>query len=299
MRLIAGSSGVLGSGFCDVLSARGEAFTRMELPWGDPAQVADRVLGYWRAAETANPGDPITLVWAAGQGTVGAADEVMSAETDTLRAVVTVLGQEARPNLANCFLFASSAGALYGGYGDGLIDESTPPAPITPYGREKLVQEGIVAGLQDAGVMRSVACRFTNIFGLAGGRRRRKGLVAVLVDSAMLRQPARLFVSPDTRRDHLYNVDAARLALAEADAAGTGAPTVATVRSGQTMTILDVIATTSRVLRRRVPVVIGESPEGRVQPLVLRFPERSGVQSAVPTASFEAAVRAMAEAPRG
>ena len=65
------------------------------------------------------------------------------------------------------------------------------------------------------------------------------------------------------------------------------------------MTILDVVASTSRVLRRRVPVVITESPESRVQPLVLRFHERSGIQAAIPTTSFEAALRTMAEAPRG
>ena len=125
----------------------------------------------------------------------------------------------------------------------------------------------------------------------------------MLVDSAMLRRPARLFVSPDTRRDYLFNRDAARLALAEVDAAmsgdvGVGAATVTIVRAGSTMTILDVVASTSRVLRRRVPVVITESPESRVQPLVLRFRERSGIQAAVPTTSLEAALRLMAEAPR-
>jgi UDP-glucose 4-epimerase len=302
VRLIAGASGVLGSGFCEFLIAQGEAFTRMELPWDEPALVAERVVAYWRAAEAADPCAPITLVWAAGTGTVAAPEPAMVAETEVLRAVVAALGERVQPNLANCFLFSSSAGALYGGHGGGLIGPATPPAPITSYGREKLVQEGIVAGLQQAGVMRAVSCRFTNIYGLAGGRLRRKGLVSVLVHSALLRQPARLFVSPDTRRDYLYNVDAARLSLAEADAAtagAAGAATVTIVRAGSTTTILDLVATTSRVLRRRVPVVITESPESRVQPLVLRFQERSGIQAVIPTTSLEAAIRSMAEAPRG
>ncbi len=141
----------------------------------------------------------------------------MSAETEALEAVVAALAREASPDMGNCFLFASSAGGLYGGHGDGLITDVTPPAPITPYGREKLLQEGIVGRLHESGTMRTLSCRFTNIYGLAGGRLRRKGLVPALVDSAMLRQPVRLFVSPDTRRDYLHNVDAARMALAEAD----------------------------------------------------------------------------------
>ena len=134
----------------------------------------------------------------------------------------------------------------------------------------------------------------------------------------MLREPVRLFVSPDTRRDYLFNVDAARLALAEVDAGASTevgvamgeavspraavrarAPRVALVRAGTSMTVLDLVGSVSRVLRRRVPVVITESPESRVQPLVLRFRERSGIQATIPTTSFEAAIRTMAEAPRG
>ena len=303
MRLIAGSTGVIGSGFVDVLRRRGEPFTAMQVPWGDRSGAADRVVSYWLAAEEAYPGSPITLVWAAGTGTVGASEGAMAAETETLAAVVEALAGAVRPNLHHCLLFTSSAGAIYGGHRTGVIDEATPPAPITPYGREKLAQEGIVARLSQAGVMRTVVCRFTNVYGLADGRLRRKGLVPALVESAMLRQPVRLFVSPDTRRDYLFNVDAARLALAEADAATTGAAAgparMKIIRAGSTMTILDLVASTSRALHRRVPVVITESPESRVQPLVLRFRERSGIQATIPTTSLEAALRSMAEAPGG
>jgi UDP-glucose 4-epimerase len=326
MRLIAGATGVLGSGFVDVVRRRGEPYIAMQVPWGDPSRAAERVVAYWRAAEESSGGSPITLVWAAGTGTVGASQAAMAAETETLAAVVDALAGAVRPNPNNCLLFTSSAGAIYGGHGTGVIDEATPPAPITPYGRQKLAQEALVARLSEAGIMRTVSCRLTNVYGLADGRLRRKGLVPALVEAAMLRQPVRLFVSPDTRRDYLFNVDAARLALAEADsgpstgagvaalAAGADvtreavsplaavrapAPQVAIVRAGTSMTVLDLVGSVSRVLRRRVPVVITESPEGRVQPLVLRFGERSGIQATIPTTSFEAAIRSMAEAPRG
>jgi nucleoside-diphosphate-sugar epimerase len=324
MKLIAGATGVLGSGFVDVLRRRGEPYIAMKVPWGDPSRAAERVVSEWRAAEEASPGSPITLVWAAGTGTVGASEEAMAAETETLAAVVGALVGAVRPDPLNQLLFTSSAGALYGGHGTGVIDEFTPPAPITPYGREKLAQEALVAQLSEAGVMGTVVSRFTNVYGLADGRLRRKGLVPALVEAAMLRQPVRLFVSPDTRRDYLFNVDAARLALAEVDwavPAGVGAsteagtamgeavspraavrapaPRVALVRAGTSTTVLDLVGSVSRVLRRRVPVVITESPESRVQPLVLRFRERTGIQATIPTTSFEAAIRTMAEAPRG
>ena len=59
----------------------------------------------------AAPGSPITLVWAAGTGTVAASEEVMLAETATLREVADALGRRVRPDMANCLMFASSAGA--------------------------------------------------------------------------------------------------------------------------------------------------------------------------------------------
>jgi UDP-glucose 4-epimerase len=295
MRLVAGASGVLGSGFCEVLRARGEPFERLVLPWDEPSAVADRVVEQWHAARRLRPDEPITLIWAAGTGSVAAPAEAMAAETETLRRVVGAVGERVVASPGDAMLFASSAGAVYGGHRGGVIGDATPPAPITPYGREKLVQEGIVAHLG----MRTLSCRFTNVFGLAGGRLGRRGLVAALVHAAMLRQPARIFVSPDTRRDYLYNLDAARLALAELQALQASSPAeVRIVRAGSTMTVLDLVGSIARVLRRRVPVVITESPESRLQPLALTFQPRSGVQGGVPTTSFGAAVRAMAEARR-
>jgi hypothetical protein len=63
------------------------------------------------------------------------------------------------------------------------------------------------------------------------------------------------------------------------------------------MTVLDLVGSIARVLRRRVPVVITESPESRLQPLVLSFKQRDGIQAGARTTSFGAAIRAMAEAP--
>ncbi len=298
MTLVAGSSGILGSGFVAALRARGEPCTRLPLPWPDPDRVAGQVLAHWSAARRAAPGEPITLVWAAGTGSVGAPADQMAAETEVLRAVAVALAGRERPDPRDCVLFASSAGALYGGHRGGMIREVTPTTPITPYGREKLAQEQVVSRLADDGGMRVVACRYTNIYGLASGRLRRRGLVAALVESALLRTPARLFVSQDTRRDYLYNVDAARQALAEADAIPDGTAAVRIIRAGCTMTVQDVVTGISRVLGRRVPVVLAESPESLVQPRELSFEPRRGIQAAVPTTSFPASIRAMAEAPR-
>lgn len=300
MRLIAGASGVLGSGFREALGLRRETWIRMDLPWGDASAVARQVAGYWQDAKARYPNEPTTLIWAAGTGTIGASAEKMFAETATLKAVVEALAVTGQSNPENCFLYASSAGALFGGHGSTVIDDQSRPRPITAYGREKLIQESLVKGLSERGVMRTMSCRFTNVFGLTSGSLRRKGLVTALVESALLRQPARIFVSPDTRRDYVFARDAANLALAETDAGSmTFGPASAIVREGSTMTVLDVVASVSRVLRRKIPVVFVESPERTSQPLALNFAPRTDVQARIRTNTFEAAIRAMIEVPGG
>jgi UDP-glucose 4-epimerase len=296
MRLVAGGSGVVGSGFIGALAGQGLASRRLFLPWGDPRAVADRVAAAWVEAQMADPAGPVTLIWAAGTGTVGAGAATMSTETETVAAVVDALARVARGDPRDCLMFSSSAGALYGGHGPGRITDETIPSPITAYGREKLAQEELLAHLAASGAMRTVTCRFTNVFGLTAGRLRPKGLVAALVQSALTRQPARIFVSPDTRRDYLFNRDAARLALAEAEAS-SDLSRICIVRSGSTMTIVELVAAISRVLRRRVPVVFIESQERMVQPRELQFAVRRAAQARVPTTTFEAAIRTMAEAP--
>ena len=65
------------------------------------------------------------------------------------------------------------------------------------------------------------------------------------------------------------------------------------------MAIVNLVASVARALRRRVPVVFAESPESVIQPLVLRFPERTAHQAVIPTTALETAIRAMADAQRG
>lgn len=295
--LLAGSTGVLGSGFVDALRGTGERVVRMVLPWGESGAVASTISDYWRAAEGLAGAEPITLIWAAGVGTVGAPPAAMAAESTTLRAVVAALAGSTRGDQRDCLLFASSAGAVYGGHGPGSIEEGSAPSPITAYGYEKLAQEALVSRLATAGAMRTLTCRFTNVFGLADGRLKTKGMVSALIHSALLRQPTHLFVSPDTRRDYVFNADAARMALAEASAPRSEASRSSLVRSGTTMAVTELVTSVSRVLRRRVPVVFVASPEEAVQPRVLHFPPRRGPQAQVRTTTFEAAVRLMTQAP--
>jgi UDP-glucose 4-epimerase len=235
------------------------------------------------------------LIWAAGTGRISAGGSEMRVETETVAAVMGTLGGAAGEHLRSLF-YASSAGALWGGHGSTIITDETAPAPLTAYGQAKLEQEALVTALGREGICRTIIGRFSNIFGLAHGWLRPKGLVSVVVRTTLMNQAASVFVSPDTRRDYLFATDAARMALALMDPARNPADaTTRIISQGSTLTVLDIIQHVGRVTRRRVPVTFRETPETALQPLTLAFAPRQGVLATVPTSSFPACIRLLSE----
>ncbi len=62
------------------------------------------------------------------------------------------------------FIFSSTA-AVYGDPPGGVADEQTPPMPINPYGRSKLMTEWMLRDLAAASTMRHVILRYFNVAG--------------------------------------------------------------------------------------------------------------------------------------
>ena len=65
------------------------------------------------------------------------------------------------------FIYSSTA-AVYGRVNAGIARESDPPAPITPYGRSKLVGEWMLSDLAAASTLHFVTLRYFNVAGAAG-----------------------------------------------------------------------------------------------------------------------------------
>jgi UDP-glucose 4-epimerase len=192
-------------------------------------------------------------------------------------------------------LFASSAGALFAGTG-AIVDENTPPSPVATYGWEKLRQEELLRRAAEESGARVITCRMSNLYGLAGGRLSARGLVSTAVRCTRLRQPMTVFVSPDTRRDYVFNTDAAALALRACESA-TPRFSTALIREGRTRTVAEVLGLVGSVARRRVPAVYAERPESRLQPRAVRFaPPRAG-HHAVALTPMEAGIARMVMAP--
>lgn len=267
--VLLGGSGVLGSGFRAVLSAQGAAVQSLSPDWTSPDAVR-REIGA-RLPLLLRRAEPTTVVWAAGVGHVGATPHMLAAETAGVSALADAVRALPPASAARTtVVFASSAGALFAGHGSGEVTDGTPPCPTSTYGREKLRQEQVLRAAADDSGCRVLACRMTNLYGLAGGHLTPRGLVSTAVRCTRLRQPMTVFVSSDTRRDYLFNRDAAALALEAAQQAPAGF-SVDLLRDGRTRTVAEVLALVGDVAGRRVPATYAERPATRLQPRVLRF----------------------------
>jgi UDP-glucose 4-epimerase len=68
------------------------------------------------------------------------------------------------------FVFSSTA-AVYGTPADGVAAESTPTAPINPYGTSKLMSEWMLASVAQSSNLRYAALRYFNVAGSDSGGR--------------------------------------------------------------------------------------------------------------------------------
>jgi UDP-glucose 4-epimerase len=267
--ILFGGNGLLGSGYGATLARLDDEVVRLTPRWSEAGNIAAQL--YAALIPLASRKASVAIIWAAGVGHTGASTEVMRAETAAVHSLCDVITQlPIAKRLRVSVLFASSAGALYGGHGYSEISETDPPCPVTPYGHEKLAQEELLKAFASDTGCRIVICRYSNLYGLAGGRLTSRGLVSTAVRATRLRIPMVVYVSPDSRRDFVYNADAAAESLHLLKVAATGV-TTAFVTQGETRTVADILALVGRVSGRRVPATYAERADTRFQPKVLRF----------------------------
>ena len=175
--------------------------------------------------------------------------------------------------------FASSAGALYAASAARPpFYESSPVGSLAPYGREKLVQEGLFAETADLAGVDVVIGRFSNLYGPGQDLSKPQGLVSHVGNAALRREPISIYVPLDTIRDYLYAADAARMVVdslqrRSAERAG-GAPPTSTVKifaSEIETTVASVLAAWRQALRRPLRIALASSPVAALQPRILSF----------------------------
>jgi UDP-glucose 4-epimerase len=211
---------------------------------------------------------PSRALWCAGGGFVGVTDDTMEREAVVLTGLLRSLAEA--PFAVRSFGFSSSAGGVYAGC-PGRADESTPPAPVSAYGRGKLAHEQLVLDWSRRhGVPVSVA-RYANLYGPGQDLQKPQGLVTRLARASLVSQPVNIFVPLDTRRDYVFARDAARTALDLLEPREGEDRVVKIVATGRSTTIGELISVVRRTTRRHCPVTLAITDAGRSQPAALNF----------------------------
>jgi UDP-glucose 4-epimerase len=167
------------------------------------------------------------------------------------------------------FVFASSA-AVYGDTKTIPVSETDLPAPLSPYGADKLGCEHFLKIFNDAFHLPTLACRFFNVFGeRQDPSSPYSGVISLFFDRAMARMRGEdvgmdIYGDGQQSRDFIYVKDVVRawLYLAEReDLRGE----VFNVGHQKRITIADLARDVQRVLKVDVPVHFKEPRKGDVR----------------------------------
>jgi UDP-glucose 4-epimerase len=169
---------------------------------------------------------------------------------------------------ARSVVFSSSA-AVYGETTEPLVRESTPTAPVNPYGRTKLVGEWALADLAATGAVRGTSLRYFNVAGAGWpdlGDPSVANLVTRVLDAVRRGDRPSVFgtdyptADGSCVRDYVHVLDVARAHVAALDSmAGPGpAHRSLNVGTGTGTSVLEIVEGLGEVIGRPLdPVLAG------------------------------------------
>jgi len=281
---VVGGRGLLGSAVTRAVRERSgwTLAAAAPLPWGDAGELAlaseDTALALFDALDE---GDDWCLLWCAGRAVTSSSDADLDVELDQFASVLAglQLALEARPHdRPGSLFYASSAGGVYGGArGRPPFDETTPPHPLSGYGRFKLDAERIATAFAESLGLSCVNGRIANLYGPGQSLDKMQGLISHLARAQLSPAPASVYVSLDTLRDYIYVDDCADLVLdcvaRSLHGAAFGAPAAVTKNliSGQGVTIAALIAQLKTISKRNANVMLGSSAAAALQAHDLRL----------------------------
>lgn len=255
---VVGARGLLGRALTDRLRQSHTVLfsPAFQFAWNDERQLQDQ-LSYAVAAfaQDARDAGSWEVYWSAGISGMASPEPVMAAETRALRWFVDRL--ETEPFLREApgrFLLSSSAGSVYAGSQESVVDEASPCAPTTPYALGKLEQEDLVcrSSLPASGC-RVLLARVSNVYGPALPGDNRQGLITTMARCVVRNRPVPIYVPLDTARDYIDSRDAAHIGIATLRGLPRSAePVVKIVASEKPTTVAELLATFRRIAPRRL-----------------------------------------------
>jgi UDP-arabinose 4-epimerase len=274
--IVTGGAGYIGSHTCKMLAARGiEPITydnlisghRDAVRWG--RLVEGDVLDTERLADTLAEYRPEAVIHFAAFAYVGESVEEPAKYYRNNVVGMLCLLEACRLSAVHRIIFSSSC-ATYGIPSQLPIRETTPQAPINPYGRSKLMAEHMLEDHARAYGFRYVALRYFNACGAdpEGEIGERHDPETHLVPRALMAAKGDIShlaifgddyptVDGTCVRDYIHVSDLARAHVLAVDYLGKGGENVAlNLGTGRGLSVHEILNSINRVTAREVPTVI-------------------------------------------
>ena len=262
---VLGGNGLLGSALSSAIQ---RTETRLFLPaerfrWSSESDVTVQLEVAVKAFATLIGAEANwQIYWAAGVGTMGSMGDALAIETRVLSKLLSFI--ESQPELIaaeGCFAFASSAGAIYAGATEDIINENTSVAPTTPYAYEKLKQESLISAFAIKNCkVTALLARMSTLYGSGQTTGKQQGLIAEIARRILRNEPIQIYVPFDTIRDYITAEDATATIVATMRAInGKSGTVIKIVASEQSTTIAEIISVYKKIARRKPRIVTSAS----------------------------------------
>ncbi len=294
--LITGGAGFIGSHTTRLLLAQGHQVTvldnfssgqeenipehpRLRLVVGD---IADPT-----AVAIALTGTDHVLHLAAQVSVISSVEEPHHSCRNNLLGFITVLEGAYRFGIHR-FVYASSA-AVYGQPGELPLRETSAPAPASPYGLEKLVNDRYAVLYRELHGLSLLGMRYFNVYGPGQDpSSATSGVVSRFVERLSKGQPLTVYGDGLQTRDFVYVGDVAAANLAAL--AGT-AEGVLNIGTGSSCTLLELITTLGRVAGIKPKVHHAAPRDGDIRHSAMTTERLLQVLGAVPSTPLEQGLR--------
>lgn len=274
---VVGSGGLLGSAVVRHLRATAQpVFDGPPIRWSQQSASDDLAVGLRRLV---GDGGAWQVVWCAGVTVTSSDPSELDTEQKTFGSFIDAvagLSESEREN--GSIVFASSAGAVYGGSVGAPFDERSPTAPLGRYGAAKLQAEDRLRGLGHGSGVRVLIARIANVYGPGQDIHKQQGLVSRLCLASLTRTPVPIFVPLDTLRDYIFVDDCAALIVACGQRLGSLAADdrvhTKVICSGVAVSVAAVLSHTRQAGAATPAVIMATSPSSALHSSDLRLVSR-------------------------
>lgn len=243
-----GGAGFIGSHVADAFLADGAAVlvlddlsTGLEENVPDAAELARLdVVDARRVHDAIEAFDPDVVCHLAAQASVTVSVERPEHDLE-VNVRGTLIVCEAAHAAGAPVVFASTGGAIYGNDAPLPTPESSPPAPLAPYGASKLAGEAYVATWGRLHGLPNVVLRLGNVYGPRQQPHGEAGVVAIFSDRLSRGEPVVVYGFGKPTRDYLHVSDVARAFVTVASRGRPGTFNVGTARETSVLELLELL----------------------------------------------------------